>query len=412
MQLLDVPEGRLAIALGIGLVIGAERERRKGEGAHRRGAGIRTFAVVALLGAIAAQLASEVLLVAAAAFVGAIAVVAYWRRDSDDPGFTSEVTLVLTYCLGAFAQHEPRVALATGVSVAMLLALRTPLHRATTSLLSEDELRDALLFGVAAIVVLPLLPDRTIDRFGVLNPFTLWRLVVVLMALSGAGYIAQRALGPRYGLALAGLGGGFVSASATIAAMGAHARERPELLRPAVAGAAASSVATSIQLAILIGAASPALLATVAWPRAAGGVVAAGYAGAQTLRARGAAAEPTRGRAFRISTAVLFGALVTGIGFVATLARTQFGAAGAIAAASVSGFVDAHAASAAAASLSVTGQLGRDGAVLAILIALTTNTITKAVLAITAGPRGYGARVGAGLALMLVATWVAAAVTR
>src|SRR6476646_3899605 len=108
MAVFDAPEGRLAVALGIGLVIGAERERRKGEGPSRRGAGIRTFAIVAVLGAVIAMLDSEALLVIGALVVGAIAIVAYGLGDREDPGFTSEVTIVLTYVLGAFADHAPR----------------------------------------------------------------------------------------------------------------------------------------------------------------------------------------------------------------------------------------------------------------------------------------------------------------
>lgn len=411
MTFLESPEGRLTVALGIGLVIGAERERRKGDGPSRAGAGIRTFAMVALLGGVAALLDNVVLLVAVAAVVGTIAIVGYAFGDREDPGFTTEITLVLTYCLGALGQREPRLALATGLSVAMILALRASLHRVTRNLLTEDELRDALLFAVAAVVVLPLLPDRTIDPLGVVNPFTLWRLVVVLMGMSGAGYIAQRAIGPRYGLAIAGFGAGFVSSSATIAAMGARARGDDNLLRPAVAGAAASTVATFVQLAILVGAADPHLLTALAWPLAAGGLAAATYAGLQTWHARRANAETTRGRAFTLSTAVLFAVLVTVIGYASTLAREWIGAAGAIAAAAIAGLVDAHASTAAIGSMSAAGQLAGPSAALAILLALTTNTITKCVLAITSGPRAYGGRVCLGLVIVLIATWSVAAVT-
>ena len=411
MGFLDLPEGRLAIALGIGLVIGAERERRKGEGPGREGAGIRTFAVAALLGGIVASLGGQVLLVAGALIVGSFAIAAYVLGDREDPGFTSEVTLVLTYCLGAFAQHEPRAALGAGICVAALLALRAPLHRISRSVLSEDELRDALLFGVAAVVVLPLLPNRAIDPFGVVNPFTLWRLVVVLMAMSGAGYIAQRALGPRYGLALAGLGGGFVSSSATIAAMGARARADGAVLRPAVAGAAASTVSTFVQLAILIAAASPALLAALAWPLGAGGLAAATYAAIHTVRARRADADAIKGRAFRLPMALLFGSLVTVIGFVSALARAWLGAAGTIATAAIAGFVDAHSSTAAIASMSASGQIAQRSAIAAVLLALTTNTLTKAVLATTSGPRRYALLVNTGLVLVLAVTWLAALVS-
>jgi len=411
MQLFELPEGRLAVALGIGLVIGAERERRKGEGPSRQGAGIRTFTVVALLGGVVAMLGNAALLAVAAVVVGAMAVASYWLGDRDDPGFTSEITLVLTYFLGAFAEHAPRTALATGVSVAALLALRAPLHRISRNILSEDEVRDALLFAVAAVVVLPLLPDRPIDPFGIVNPFTLWRLVVVLMAMSGAGYIAQRALGPRYGLALAGLGGGFVSSSATIAAMGSRARADAEVLRPAVAGAAASTVSTFIQLAILVGTASPPLLARLAWPLGAGGLVAALYAALQTFHARRAEADAIKGRAFRLSAALLFAVLVTVIGFISILARTGLGAVGAIATAAIAGFADAHSSTAAIGSMFASGQLDQSSAALAIMLALTTNTITKGALAVTSGPRPYWLRVGAGLVIALAATWVAALAT-
>jgi len=407
MELLDLPEARLGAALGIGLIIGAERERRKGEGPSRTGAGIRTFAVVALFGGVVAMLGGEALLVFGAAVVGAIAVLGYWLGDREDPGFTTEVTIVLTYCLGALAQHEPRIALATGTCVATLLALRAPLHRISRTVLTDDELRDALLFGVAAVVVLPLLPDHAIDPFGVVNPFTLWRLVVVLMAMSGAGYIAQRAFGPRYGLALAGLGGGFVSSSATIAAMGTRARADSSALRPAVAGAAASTVSTFIQLAILIGTASPQLLTRFAWPLGAGGVAAAAYAAAQTWHARRAEAEPVRGRAFRLSTALLFGGLVTVIGLVSTLARAWLGSSAVIATAAIAGFADAHSSTAAIGSIAASEQIDPHSAVIAILLALTTNTITKGVLAVTSGPRRYALLVCAGLGLVLAATWLA-----
>lgn len=411
MEFLNSLEGRLAVALGIGLVIGAERERRKGEGPNRRGAGIRTFAVVALLGGVIARTGGDGLLVVGALVVGLIAIVAYWLSDRGDPGFTSEVTILLTYCLGVFAQREPQVALATGICVAMLLALRAPLHRISRNVLSDDELRDALLFAVAAIVVLPLLPDRAIDPFGVVNPSTLWRLVVVLMAMSGAGYVAQRILGPRYGLALAGLGAGFVSSSATIAAMGSRVRGDESVLKPAVAGAAASTVSTFILLAILVGTANPRLLAAIGWPLGAGGFVAAVYAVAQIWHARRAEVEATQGRAFQFSTALLFGVLVTAIGFVSTVARSWLGETATIAIAALTGFVDAHSSTAAMGSMSASGHIDQRVAVIAILLAVTTNSITKAVLAATSGPRRFAKLVGVGLALVLAATWIGALVS-
>ncbi len=409
MSFFERPEGRLAVALGIGLVIGAERERTKGTGPDRTPAGIRTFALVGLLGGVVATIGGTALVAVVGAIVGGIAIVGYYAGDRKDPGFTTEVALLLTYCLGLLAERDPKVALAAGLCTATLLAFRTGLHSAIHKVLSEGELRDALLFGVAAVVVLPLLPNRAVDPLNVFNPFVLWRLVVLLMGMSGAGYIVQRIIGPRYGLALAGLGAGFVSSSATIASMGARARADAEVVRPAVAGAVASTVATFVQLAILVGAASPPLLRALAWPLGAGLTAAVSYTAVQTWHARRANSEPVTGRAFNISMALLFAALVTFVAFASTLAQRAIGPAGAVLTAALAGFADAHASAAAVAS--VAEQLGSTGAVLGVLLAFTTNSITKVVLAVTSGPRDFWLRVVTGQVIVLVVTWSATALS-
>lgn len=408
MWLFESLEGRLLIALAIGLLIGAERERRKGTGADRKPAGLRTFALVALAGGASAALGHELAIAAGLLAIGGLATASYLAGDRSDPGLTSEVALVLTYALGALAQTAPRAAVACGVVAASLLALRAPLHR-FTRLLTEDELRDALVFGICAAVVLPLLPDRTVDPWGVLNPFTLWRLVVVLMTMSAAGYIAQRALGPRYGMAIAGVAGGFVSSSATIAAMGGRARSSPELLRAAGAAGAASSVATFVQLAILVAAADPALLARLAWPLGAGGGLAAAWAAILAWGARDDDASPARGRAFKLSSAILFAVLVTVVAGVSTLARDWLGAAGAMATPAIAGLADAHSSSAAAAAMSAAGHLERTAAAYAVLLAVTANSATKIVLAFTSGPRRYALVISGGLVVCLAGVWTAAA---
>src|SRR5579864_6213687 len=215
---------RLFVALAIGIVVGIERERHKGQGAKRAAAGLRTFALVALLGGLSAQTNSVALTMLAGAFTGAAALLGYWLGDRTDPGLTTEVALMAAFILGVLAQKQPLIALGAGAVLTMLLALRTALHRFASEVLTERELFDGLIFAVAAVVVLPLLPNRPIDPFGLFNPFALWRLAVVLMALSAAGYISMRLAGPRYGLAIAGFASGFVSSTACIAAMGSRAR--------------------------------------------------------------------------------------------------------------------------------------------------------------------------------------------
>src|SRR5487761_2067513 len=200
----------LATALGIGVLIGLDRERRKGEGADRAAAGVRTFALASLLGGVAMVTGGAALTGIAAVAVGLFALVGYVRAHGDDPGMTTEVALVLTVILGAFAQIDTPYAAGLGVVVAMLLTERQRMHRFVQRVMSEQELEDLLLLAAAAAVVLPLVADRGMGPYGAVNPAVVWRLVVLVMAIGGAGYVSLRLLGPRLGLPVAGLAGGFV----------------------------------------------------------------------------------------------------------------------------------------------------------------------------------------------------------
>jgi uncharacterized membrane protein (DUF4010 family) len=402
----------LATALVVGLVIGAERERRKGDGPARSAAGIRTFAAVAALGGVASLLGVPVVAVGAL-FVGGAAIASYLAGDRSDPGLTTEISLVLCYALGALAPGRPAVALAAAIGTAALLAARGELHHFLHDTLSEQELRDGLVLGLAALVILPLMPDRFMGPYAVLNPHTLWRLAVVMMALTAAGYVAQRAVGSSMGLAIAGLAGGFVSSAATIAAMGSRTREHPTVHAGAVAGASASTVATFVQLALLVTLADPSVARLLAWPLACGGAAAAAWSALYAWRAAhatGPAAE--RGRAFKVLPALLFAGLVGAVGLLAALAESRFGQAAVPVTAALAGFADAHASSASAAGLAAAGRVPGKVAVLAVLLALTTNTITKAVLAFTTGGRRYGWQVTMGLILCLAGAWGALLVVR
>jgi uncharacterized membrane protein (DUF4010 family) len=407
MDLVDRPEVRLLIALGIGLLVGAERERRKGESGAGT-AGIRTFALMALLGGLASYFDQVALIVAGLAVAGAVAIAGY-IRGSEDPGLTSEVALVVTYLLGALALKHPTLASAAAVCATALLALRTRVHAIVKEALTTQELIDGLIFGIAALVILPLVPNKAIGPYGVLNPFTVWRLVVVVMAITGAGYVAQRIVGPRYGLPIAGLASGFVSSSATVAAMGGRVKADDKMLRPAVAGAACSTIATIVQLAIVVGAASKETLRTLTIPLAASGAAAALYGGFFALQAakqKGTATAP-KGHAFEMKSAVLFAITVSVVVLGSTAIHKNFGDAGLYVAAGAAGFADAHSSSASVASVQGAGEISARAAALGVLIAMSTNSLTKMGLAFTSGTRAYAVRVVLGVILVQAAAWVA-----
>jgi uncharacterized membrane protein (DUF4010 family) len=403
--LFSMPLGGLVVALGVGLLIGVERERSKGTGPTRNPAGVRTFALVAILGAIAGTIGSIPLVSVLAVGVIALAAAGYLRAQDEDPGLTTEMALLVTYTLGVLANDNPGLAAALGVLATLLLASRSWLHTLVSERLSDQEVLDGILLAASALIVLPLLPDRAIDPYGVVNPQVIWRLTVLVLLINAFGYIALRALGPASGLQLAGFFSGFVSSSATIGALGQRGSADPTLLRPAIAGAALSSLATVVQLALVLAVANHSLLSRMAIGLVLMGIVASAYGAAFSYAATRQAshAGPPPGRAFQPRHALLFALTVTVVLFVAAWLGDRYGWRGATIGIGLSGFADAHSATASAARLLTAHALTESAAVGAILWAVAANTLTKSVVAWVTGGWRYARALLPGLALMLAA---------
>jgi len=401
---------RLASALAIGLLIGAERERRKGEGPQRSPAGIRTFALASLVGGVSVVLGGSLLLAVTTAVFAVFSSVAYLRTHDQDPGLTSEAALVLTVLLGGMAQTNTALASGIAVIVTVLLAARFRLHHFVSDVISESELTDALIFAAATLVVLPLMLDRYLGPFGAINPRTIWKIVVLVMSISAGGYIAVRLLGPRFGLPIAGLAAGFVSSTATIGAMGTRARQEPALARAAAAGAVLSTVATIFQMAAVLAATSRATLYQMRFPLLSSGIAALTYGLLFTfLSVRQEAAPSTqKGRAFSLNAAVLFAGLIAFVLLLSAALNAWFGKAGVLAAAALTGLADTHAAAVSVASLVSAGKFTARESVLPILAALTTNTFSKMAFATSSGGRRYALQIIPGLVLVIAAAWAAA----
>ena len=388
------------VALAIGLMLGFERER-----SHNGtvAAGSRSFALLALMGAAAASFGPWVV-IAGLACVGALVALAYVRTSREDPGTTSEIAALVAYLLGALAYARPAVAVALAVVVVVLLLSKNRIHRFARDIVTEVELEDAVKFFVVAFVVLPLLPDRPLGPYGVLNPAKVWLLVVLLTGIGWVGYIAVRALGPQRGLLITGLAGGFVSASATTASM-ARLSKTGVGLRAALASALAASIATFLQLLVVIGYVYADVLRRLWLPVVAAALVLVGvavvvYRGAardrQEPAAEGTATPAARPFALRpalILAAILISALLVGRWGAAVL-----GPQGAILASFAAGLADAHAGSIAAATLAAQGDITIATALVAIGAALGSNLLVKIALAFTAGGRRFGLGFTAGMA--------------
>ncbi|GCA96529.1 DUF4010 domain-containing protein [Mycolicibacterium sp. NCC-Tsukiji] len=403
------------VALAIGLLLGLERERSH---ARKLPAGSRSFALLSLAGAVAAGF-SQWAVVAGFLAVGALIALAYLRTSAEDPGTTTATAALVAYLLGALAYSRPALAVGLAVVVAGLLVSKNRIHRFARDIMTEVELEDAIKFLVVAFVILPLLPDRGLGPYGILNPEKVWLLVVLLTGIGWVGYIGVRALGPERGLLITGIAGGFVSATATTASMARLSRTTPSVRAP-LASALLASLATFVQLLIVIGVVDSHVLQRL-WPPVAAGalvlVVIAGvvYRGAGLAEDNPSPEQDTGAKAasrpFALRPALILSAVLTLALLVGRWGADVLGAGGTVLAAFAAGLADAHAGSVAAASLAAKGDITVDTALLAIAAALGSNLIVKTVLAFTAGGRRFGLRFLAGMTAPAVVFGVVLAVT-
>ncbi len=404
----DGPVFRLGTALAIGLLIGAERERRKSESPARSAAGIRTFAVAGLLGGVSVTMGGYGLLAVSTLATAGLCVAAYLRSHDEDPGITSETALVLTVLLGGLAQREVAIASGVAVVVTILLAARTRLHHFVRHVLSEQELTDALIFAAAVLVVLPLTPNQYLGPFDAINPRTIWMIVILMISISAGGYIALRLLGPRFGLPLAGFASGFVSSAATIGAMATRAKREPALMRSAVAGAMVSNVATVVQMAIVLAVISEPTFKELLVPLVAAGVAVTAYGTVLTFMSIRHQVPDMKdpGRAFDLKTALGLACTITAIVLASAACNAWFGERGLVVAAAIAGFADTHSAAVSVASLVTANKIAVHDAAIPILLGLTSNTVTKAIIATWLGGLRFAVQVIPGLALMMLAAWI------
>ena len=399
----------VSVALGLGLLIGVERERAKGQGPDRAAAGVRTFTLLALAGAMA-QLVGPTGIAVGGAFVALAMYASYRRTQSHDPGLTTEISMLATFLLGILAMVDAALAAGLGAVVALVLAGKTKLHRFSRERLTQQELHDALLFVAAACVVLPLLPDRTIDAWHALNPRRIWILVVAVMGVGGLGHIALRAFGSRIGLAITGLAGGFVSSTATIAAMGDKAKANPGQVAAFASAGLISNVATITQLAVVMGTLSPALLARAVIPLMIAGGVALLAALVASWRAFALPLDDeivAGKRPFEPAHALTFAVIVAGVMLIAAIAHQWLGRGSLPWLLALGGLADVHAAAASAAQMVATHAIDSDPALFAVAAAVAANSLTKCAFAWFRGGRAYAMRVIPGVMAMVVAFYLA-----
>jgi uncharacterized membrane protein (DUF4010 family) len=405
---------RLGLALALGLLIGLERgwhDRTAAEG--ERTAGLRTFGLISLAGGLwallAGRLADVVLAASLLGFMGLI-VLSHWTRVQrrHDVGLTTEVAALIAFGVGALAATgEPTVAAALAVVTTAVLGAKPVVHGWLTKL-DERELRAIVQLLLISVVALPLLPNRGFGPWDAWNPYEIWWLVVLVTAISFAGYFAVRITGEHRGLGLTALLGGLVSSTAvtlSYARLGRSSRAAPEVLAAGVLLANGTMFARTWLVAFIL---EDRLAATLGAALGAMWVVCLAGAGWHWRAARAAARvrspaqtdEPALRNPFEIRAALQLALLLMVITALARGLREQFGDPGIYALAAVSGIVDVD-----PVTLSLARQARADLALevagLGILIASFVNTAVKGAAVYLLGTARLGHRVAPTLAVAI-----------
>jgi len=413
------------IALAIGALVGIEREKRKAAEATTAFGGIRTYTLLALVGASSAWLARSLdspwLIAVTLAVVGAALVASHvlQARDPDSPlGLTSEVAALAVCLLGAMAVlGNPGLAVALAVVTSALLAFKQPLHSLVRRI-EPDDLFAGIKLAIASFIVLPLLPDAPVDPWDALNPYTLWLLVILISALSLLGYVAVRALGTTYGSAITGLAGGLVSSTATTVSF---ARSSQTISKPWASHALAAGILLSwlvmfVRVAVLVLLINAALLPLLAAPLAAMALVtaiaAAWHARASLAHASlGQAAELMVSNPFSLGSAIRFGALFAVVLVAVKLAQLHAPGVGIYVVSMLAGLVDVD-----AIVLSLAAQGNGAGsstqAAIGIALAVVANTIVKCGIVLLQGRGAVRDHVAWASAAVLVVGLASAAIVR
>lgn len=413
---------RLALAIAIGLLVGVERHWREREAASGlRTAGIRTFALIGMLGGgtglveKAMPAGGQVGIATGFIFVAFAAIFAVYKlREAEAEGDFSVTTVVAamaTFLFGVLSVlGDLRVAAAGGVALTAILASRAPLHQFIERL-SWVELRSAIILLAMTFVILPLLPSQPYGPFGGISPRAVWTLAILLAAISYVGYVAVRLLGAGRGELAAGAAGGLVSSTAVTLDNARRTVAGGDADRLA-AGAAVAGCVSYLRTAALVLGLAPSLASLLLPPFIAGGLAMA--AGATWL-VRGRTA-PTHeaaamGNPFDLAGVLKMALFLAAIGFAVRAASAAFGSAGIVLASALAGIGDVDAATVTVAGLPA---LETHVGALAIAAAVASNTVAKAVYGVGAGSRRYGWRFALVSAVALVvgaiAFWLAGVV--
>lgn len=385
---LNLPVVQLIIALGLGLLVGLQREW-----VEAKPLGLRSFALITLIGALIGLYANDaglwivavgLLVVTLAIFVHTILL----ARETEVAGMTTELAGIAMYMVGAMTTTGYPVAavVLTGV-VTLLLHWKAPLH-ALTRRIAPEEFQAIARFVLVTLVVLPVLPDRSFGPYDVLNPFHIWLMVVLIVGLNVAGYLAMRLAGSRGGALLGGVLGGLVSSTATTVSYSTRSRADEGMAPVAAVVILIASALVYVRILLEILAVAPALLADLLWPVLAYLTLFALLVGAMLFRfEEGDAQEIKTGNPAELSTALVFAAIYSVVVFASAAVSEHFGETMLYPVAVLSGLTDVDAITLSVGNLFQAERVTADTAWRVVFIASVSNLLFKTgVVAVLGGP--------------------------
>lgn len=377
---------RLSIAVLIGALVGLQRQQ-----AQSRLGGVRTFPLIALLGVLAGFLPGVWAPAAGLLALGAVVVAA--GRGGERGSITTETAMLATFLIAAYAARGSLViAGVAGAAVAVILQFKPELHGAVDKLGTED-MRAIMRFAVVALIILPILPNEAFGPSGTLNPRESWLMVVLVVGLSLAGYIAYKFIGKRGGMLAAGLLGGTISSTATSFSYSRLAARQPRAVAMSAGVTALACAIVFPRVMAELGVVAPRALLHGAVPLSLAALAGAVFAAAVFYRAEGEVGEIEPKNPGGMLGALAFGVGYAVVGLLMTLGHERFTGSEWLVAA-VSGLTDVDAVTLSIARLSRAGALQDDLAWRLVLVASASNTLFKAGLVTVVSRGALGVRLG------------------
>ena len=375
--------------------------------------GARTFALLTFSGWMSGLLGGVAIPLGLFALLGLLVSLHYFHSGGTDRGITTEVAAISAPLLGLLLHQNMLLAVALAVIVTLLL-LSKPWFQVWIPRLHREDLIAAVQLLIVFAVALPLLPTRTLDPWQALSPRKLGWLVALIAGVDFAGYALNRVLGARRGAVLTGLVGGLVSSTAVTLGMSRQVRGQEGLRDPAVVAILLACAVMGLRvlgLVALLGGAL--LLKSLALPL--GAMVISLLLMAWWLWRRPHQAKTEEiplENPFHLKRAIAWGLALAAVLLVSAAARAWFGDRGLLVTALVSGFADVDPLTVAVSHQVRENGLGVGVAVLAVLLSVGANTVTKIALAWVNGGRALGLRLGGGLGISLVVALLLAALGR